>query len=263
MKKRESTNLRMVVVLLAAAVLVLAMPVTHAGAQDVDLDGFTDQEETDGITLPDNVTFWPGSNSGLPREQRLDPTTPDLFVILVPATPSNFPANPLEFVPRPEAEGGLGITCHVISPEQAPVRSITPDQNAVKVTESLDATGEELGVANYGTPNDLDYVTVYTERIRNHVNSVCASASQCKDSATGFTGTDLINLYINHTIAHEIGHVVALAVEYNSRFGGHHYRTGSKVVMEQSVKYTDKGGKVTFYISTDYATPSQEGYVIH
>jgi hypothetical protein len=31
------------------------------------------------------------------------------------------------------------------------------------------------------------------------------------------------------------------------------------VVLEQAVKYTSKKGKVTFYISTDYAEPSQQG----
>jgi hypothetical protein len=262
---------------MTVAALVLAIFPIQSRAQDTDLDGFTDQQEIDGITFIDGTVF-PGASSGLPRELCMHPGEQDLFVILVPAAPTNLPADPLEFVYKPEAEGGVAITCHMITPAQAgPGRGVThevdangnlildefgnpiPIQRAVRVTESLDPDGDVLGIANYGTPNGIDYATVFTERIKNHVNSVCSGANVCIDNATGLSGTALIDLYIKHTIAHEVGHMIMLAEEYNRRFGGYHYKAGSEVVMEQWVTYTSKQGgrNVTFYISTEYAAPSQ------
>jgi hypothetical protein len=171
------------------------------------------------------------------------------------------PANPLEFLSKPQAEDGLGITTHVITEPQAALdRSITPTQKAVRVTESLHPTGNILGVANQGTPNGLDEATVFTERIRNHVHSVYEEAGTLLPADVEET---VIIPYIKQTIAHEIGHMTSLAPDYNSRFGGYHYRSGSGVIMEQSVKYTVKKGQVTFYIPEVYADASQNAVTLH
>ena len=248
MRKRQRIKTKVGLGLLLLVALAFAIVPSQATAQDSDsdLDGFTDQQEMDGITLMDGTVI------------PTDPTTPDLFVILRPATPSNFPTNPLAFVSRPQAEGGLGITTHEITPLQAgadrTVSSASP-QKAVRITENLHPEGIILGYANQGTPNDLDAAIIYTEHIKSHVNSVY-----------GEVGTSppvgLIDTYIKHTIAHEIGHMTSLAVDYNSRFGGYHYKSGSEVIMEQAVKYTEKKGIVTFYMSTEYAEPSQDGLLL-
>lgn len=267
MKKRQRIKTKVGLVFLTVAALTLGMVPALAMAQDSDSDGFTDLQEIEGIVLH-NGDVVPGLDSQLPREQRLDPTTPDLFVILVsaedldPTVSSNLPANPLEFINKPQAEGGLGIVTHEIPYAVAdPKRYVTPTQKAVRITEKLDPEGIILGYANQGTPNGLDEAIIYTERIKNHIYSTCADAGTCIDSA-GNTGQNLIDTYIKHTIAHEIGHMTRLAVDYNRRFGGYHYKSGSKVIMEQAVVYTDKKGKVTFYISTEYAEPSQEGLLL-
>ena len=252
MKKRQRIKTKVGLAFLTVAALALAMVPTGAKAQDADLDGFTDQQEMDGITLMDGTII------------TTDPTIPDLFVILVQATPSNFPANPLEFVSKPQANGGLGIVTHEIPYDPANLdRYVSPNslQKAVRITENLDPQGIILGYANQGTPNGLDEAIIFTERIKNHVISTCTGADPCIDSA-GNAGQGLIDTYIKHTIAHEIGHMTSLAVEYNRRFGGYHYKSGSEVIMEQAVKYTDKQGTVTFYISTDYAEPSQLGLIL-
>jgi hypothetical protein len=252
------------------------------GVADTDGDGFYDQEELLGILLPPGLTITlpdgtttnllpPCGDSPADRSFCVDPTTKDLFVILVRATPSHLPQNPLEFVSRPTQEGGLGITVHelISTPDPSgedPGRSISPNQKAVRVTEDLDTNGEVLGIANYGTPNQLDYAMVYTQRIINHIDSVCEGATtQCAD-ASGISRPALYDLYIKHTIAHEIGHMLALTTDYNERFGGHHYASGSRIIMEQSVKYTSKQGgrNVTFYISTEYADPADiQGAALH
>jgi hypothetical protein len=265
MKKRQKINVKIGLKFLMVAAFVLAVISTQAWAQvdcaaspsnvaDHDGDGFTDlQECTDGgITLFSGVVV------------PTDPMVPDLFVILVPANPSNFPPNPLQFVSDPINAGGLGIVTHEIPFAQAnPDRFVSPEsqQKAVRITENLHPEGIILGYANQGTPNDLDAAIIYTEHIKSHVETVCAEGTvYCRDSATGASGpAAIIPIYIKHTIAHEIGHMTDLAVDYNRRFGGYHYKAGSEVVMEQAVKYTSKKGKVTFYISTEYAEPSQLG----
>ena len=265
MKKRQRIKAKVGLGLLLVAALALAIVPSQARAQDSDLDGFTDQEEINGITLFDQTPF-PGFDPGMPRDECLDPATPDLFVILVRATDlgesyTNIPEetdpgyfDPLEFVHKPQADGGLGIVTHEIPYDPAnPDRYVSQDslQKAVRITESLHPEGNILGYANQGTPNDLDDAIIYTEHIKSHVNSVYGNPAAVP--------AGLIYTYIKHTIAHEIGHMTSLAVDYNRRFGGYHYKSGSEVIMEQAVKYTDKKGIITFYISTEYAVPSQEG----
>ena len=261
MKKREGLGSWMHVILMAVAVMGMSLLFVRVPADaavtcptistaDPDGDGFTDQQECDGITLANGSHFRgksEGVSQGLPRDQYLDPDTKDLFVILVPASPSKIPANPLEFVSNPQSQGGLGIAVHVIGPTQADSnRYVTTTQKAVRVTESLDVSNLNiLGMSSCGTPNGLDLATVYTQRIENHVKSVNPAASP-----------DFIATYIKHTIAHEVGHMVGpLAPKYTANYGGYHYKTGTKVILDQSVYY--KG--TTLYIGTSYTSADQSG----
>ena len=156
MKKREGLRSWMYIIFMAVTLMGLNMLLSQVPAQaavdcanassttDTDKDGFTDYQECNGITLADG-TFFPGKSSQAAITVRLDPDTRDLFVILVPATPSSFPANPLEFVSKPVSQGGLGLNVHVITPAQAPNRVVSPStQKAVRVTESLDVSNPNL-----------------------------------------------------------------------------------------------------------------------
>lgn len=282
MKKRKGLRSWMCIMALAAALIgmsvLLSQAPVHAGVDcsnassttDSDLDGFTDYQECNGITLGDNTLF-PGKNSGLARANRLDPDTEDLFVILVPAAPTSyFPTNPLQYVSNPMSQGGLGITVHQISQTQVVAgtdRNVTSTQKAVRVTESLDVTSPNvLGFSNTGTPDGLDLATVYTQRIINFIKSVCGSSygtSNCADSTGVYDNNSTGNLaltqkYITHTINHEVGHMLGpLAPVYNANYGGYHYKSGTNVIMDQSVYYTSKGGKVTFYSGTSYTSADQ------
>lgn len=264
MIKRQAMKPIFILGIMAAAALSMILLSTPTPAQaaggdpcaqysktgDRDGDGFSDYDECNGITFAGTVggTF-PGSNSTTTlRTNRLDPGSRDLFVIMVPATPSYFPGNPLEFVSNAQAQGGLGVTVHVLSSEQADNnRFVTSSsrQKAVRVTESLDTSNPTiLGyTSSCGTPNGLDLTTVYTARIKNFVKSVYPGAPQ-----------SLIDTYIKHTIAHEVGHSVGpLAPVFNSNYGGYHYKTGTNVLMDQSVYYKGK----TFYIGTAYTSTDQ------
>jgi hypothetical protein len=243
--------------------LTFAMLPKNVRAQDTDNDGFTDEVELAGITLHDG-TFVP-SCPETGSVGCMDPNVKDLFIILVSATPTNIPANALEFISKSHAQGGLGIVIHQIDLSQAADdRSITSTstQKAIKVMEDLDPSGNVLGYAQQGTPNGLDNTVIYTQRIINHIDEVCTDSSICHESA-GSERPELYGIYIRQTLAHEVGHLTGLAVDYNARFGGNHYKTGSNVMMDQSVKYTNKGGKVTFYVPQVYSTESQAGMVFN
>ncbi|MBM4338428.1 MAG: hypothetical protein FJ110_02685 [Deltaproteobacteria bacterium] len=266
MKDIKTMKSRMIWLLLSVLLAIaMAFAQTPASAQvecrnvqagnttDTDNDGFSDYEECNGITLADGTPF----NS-------LDPNKKDLFVILIPADPSYLPSEPLEYV------YGLGINVHKIYPEQASNdpdyrndRIVSPgsvyQQKAVRVAESLvtEIDPHILGISFEGTPNSRDNAVVYTAKIINHVNSVYASAN------AGQPPSDIISRYIKQTIAHEIGHVIGplapVSLRDQERYGGYHYKSGTNVIMDQSVYYTVKGNKVTFYIGTTYTSLDKEG----
>lgn len=291
MKGRKAIRLWIYVVVTGVAALIMAIIPSQALAQcpvncnnspsqtsDCDNDGISDYDECMGIYLNDGTSFPGFNNKTSDRNQYLDPNSLDLFVILVPTASTLIPADPLEFVYRSTASSGLGLATHTITASKAtsdryfgyrdPGKTVQIQQKAARVTESLD-TGNTiiLGISEYGTPNGLDESTVYTQRIKNNIMNVCGSrygTGNCVDSAgvkdyldqTGHWVYDLTNKYIKHTIAHEIGHLITLTTKNEPRFDGHHYKSGSQVILEQAVSYTDKSGKVTFYLSDKFALPA-------
>jgi len=249
---------------------------------DSDGDGLYDYDECYGIMLTDQTQTPPttcicgsvgccGTSNPVPsnRAIRFDPNTKDLFVILVTALelggnhtniPQPIPDDYLSFLSNSLAQGGLAITPHVIKKTQAtPDRLLnsTPPQTqkAVRVTEILDTSianlyGQSDGC---GTPNGSDNSRVYTDTIEKFVTSVYAAANQQPPAG-------LIDTYIRHTIAHEIAHSLGpLAPTYNARFAGYHYKSGTKVEMDQSVYYTSKGQNVNFYIGTTFTSLDNAG----
>ena len=285
MKGRKSRRSWMCLALMGVAALIIAIIPSPALTQtcpsavdcsqnpstacDADADGISDYDECNGIYLYDGTPYTRCQNPGdlATRNDCLDPNSRDLFVILVPAVGSLIPADPMEFVYRSKSSGGLGLATHMITASQADseryfgyrdqAKTIQIQQKAARVTESLN-TGNLiiLGVAEYGTPNGLDDATVYTQRIQGHIMNVCGSrydTANCVDtSSQPLKGAALVERYIKHTIAHEIGHMITLTTQNQPRFDGHHYKSGSQVILEQAVAYTDKSQKVTFYLSDTF-----------
>ena len=214
---------------------------------DSDQDGFLDAAECAGITLRDGSAI------------QTNPTSKDVFVILTPAaTGSLLPATFNPFVPVTyngitfRGLEGLGVNAIVLTPSQAnddrTVASALSSQKAVSIAESTDVNGSILGNCQWGTPNGLDGCVVFTQRIMNFINSVCDSAG---DHTTDRQQVFLA--YITQSFLHETGHSLGgMTSVYNSRTGGYHYKSGSALVMEQSVAYAAKGGKCTWYISTGW-----------
>ena len=226
---------------------------------DSDNDGFIDAQECLGIPVVN-------SSGAVTKTVFGDPARKDLFVIFAPAVSGSLMVNAdgstlNPFLPAQYLVNGttvafsglsaLNVNLHVLSPDEVAlnrvVSTISP-QKAVRVAESLDTSGTILGNCQWGTPNSLDGCVVYTQRIWNFINSTCdAAGDRTTDRRTVFLA------YITQSFLHETGHSLGgLTADYNSRFGGYHYKPGAGVVMEQSVTYSTKGGKCTWYISAPW-----------
>jgi hypothetical protein len=250
---------------------------------DADLDGFTDAQECNGITTlgvtPLSVPSCTVADLQDPalRKNCLDPNSKDLFVILVKAASSNLDAylgttDPLAVLRKTLQEGGLGITIHQITNDNAvntpsstttdrrvvATTNATTFQKALRITESLATSQTATGTCTQGTPNKLDRCIVYTQKIVNVVNGTCAGKT-CVLSPVGLAlnadpvGNVIAN-YFQDTIAHELSHSLSLAPTYNKNLGGNHYKTGTNVVMDQSVYYSVAGSTVTWFLPNIYAT---------
>jgi hypothetical protein len=295
MKKRQTIKAKMIPGLIALAVMFVIFPF-QAGATDCstllaqpngdpDNDGFTNSQECQGLTyVPNNVFLnYPSCRqiSPPPRGACIDPESSDLFVILFKQTPTNVPpTNPLEFVTTPATSGGLGIYIHEIDFEVADIeRRVTNVQHAVRITE--DTTNDNsnvLGNTPYGTPNasGCGDGVVYTQRVINQINMRCAGKTECKDVYTGInyscpsSCSGLYQRYIKATYSHEIAHSVNLRNPVDPT-NGIHYPTkttttiGSQthhLVLGANWYYTDKGGKVAWYIGDAFTDPDRQGKLL-
>jgi hypothetical protein len=264
--------------------VVCANVLTDTGA-DSDNDGFTDfQECTAVVTLgqsSDTVrTFpWcgtPNADGILPsRDRCMDPNSKDLFAIVQPAaagsllpavqapgstTPFNpflpFTAYGINFI----GLNSLGVAVHTLRPLEAALdRTVAtavaglPAPKAIKVAESVDLNGTILGNCQYGLPSGLDGCVIFTARTRNFINSSCGAATVQTPGGVTSTPQEVLWAYSTFLVLHEAGHSLGgLTGEYNSRFGGYHYKPGAGLVMDQAVTYTVKGGKCTFYIAPNW-----------
>jgi hypothetical protein len=224
---------------------------------DSDGDGFTDAQECAGIDLNLGSYLNTGTTT-VPIHVATNPNLKDVFVIVSQsASGSLLPANFNPYAPATyygvsfNGVAALGLNVHVVTADQVgpdrTISSVSP-QKAVSIAESLDINGTILGNCQWGTPDGFDGCVVFTQRVKNFIDSTCNGA--------GDTTTDrnaVFMAYITESFIHETGHSLGgLTSDYNSRFGGYHYKPGSGVVMEQSVTYSTKGGKCTFYISSGW-----------
>jgi len=240
----------------AIAVLLLSLSLLLGNAQaqvDTDNDGFTDVQETAGIqlipgvTLPGGISFLGSCGpNALPTDPCVDPNGPDVFVILVRATGSRIPANPLAFMVN--LSPALGI--HEISNSTDRLISSVSAQKAIRITEDRNTNDTIWGRSLFqGTPNSAGEATVFTERIKVALDQKYQSVGQAAAPQT------VVDNCVRHTIAHESGHNEAISPTANSRFGGYHYATSDKVVMSQSATITVKGSTVTVICPNTYASP--------
>jgi hypothetical protein len=257
---------------------------------DTDTDGFPDLMEMNGILLHDGTTF-PACNSGLARHECVDYLTPDVFLVVArspdcdpddpnPADSRCIPSSPgvTDFISaptNPDGPGGLGIAVHEIDSSQvsndpSDERRVSPEvpeagphltstQKAVRITEDRNPLADVLGrCPERNTPNGDADCTIFTQKIHDYVLQVCEGSKSCK-LATDDTAVadEVIRIYVKHTLNHEVAHSLLLSSICTRRYCDHE-KAGAGVIMEESSKYTDKGGNVTWYISTGFGGQSQD-----
>jgi hypothetical protein len=239
---------------------------------DCDRDGLTDAEECNGLTTAGGAAFAFPSCRVQPTAQPecLDPLVSDLFVRLEKATNSAYTdtaaigtalSDAEIFSPITQASGGLALRVHVLPASvvlpASPRNAITPRMAALTVREVRGAPGACPVTAALGAVNGVTSVggaalaQVFTQRILDHVSCVYGTANANSPAAQA----DKRNM-LKHTTAHEATHLNRLAPESVDRFGGHHYKTGSGCVMDQSSTYSTKGG-VRFNTPLAYCGPDQ------
>ena len=287
MKTQQSLVSRMFVALTTVLIVLLASG--HAGAEldasticnnlveyggdDYDRDGFLNREECEGLVqgIGGASLNWPGWKQSSTKEKpKLDPTRSDLLIILVRANPTYIPTNePFIYISNAQIVGGLGINVYeipeadvnaVLASNRMVVNRGATYQKAIKVQESL-IPYPVFGKCDeeWATPNGLDNCWVFTQEIRNFIDTMCTNIApdKCQDKATGITlATGLYDLFIRHTIAHECGHDMKLRGIYVSEAGGYHYPSKDHVTMSQSVEYKQAKTSVTWQIGTKYFAPN-------
>jgi hypothetical protein len=116
-----------------------------------------------------------------------------------------------------------------------------------------------------------DDATVYTGEIQDFVPSKCAGKT-CQayvgeeTPANLVTGVqDVVDAYISYVTIHEVGHTLELSVEYNRRFGGNHYKTGTNFILDQTVVFKEikRNNSVVFYFPSQFSVESQEGIALY
>lgn len=268
MKKRLGTSSAIVLGLLGFAPLLLALALTparvaaqcgnQADLTDTDSDGFTNYWECTGLPLTCGGT--------LPQTSL---NVKDLFVFLVRANPSNIPASP--FDPFALAKTSLAnvVNIHVIEGPcntllSTRVVSTKSTQKAIKITEDPSTSVTEVGSSNPGVPRGRDEAKIYPNRIMQKLLEACPCLSNntcnatCRATSGAYLIDDLYKLYIQNTIAHEIGHLIRpLHQPYTTKYE-YHYQEGTNtppLIMERAIVATkDTSGVMMIPIGKDYGS---------
>ena len=282
MKKKQGKKLNVVLVLLLGALLLLLptqvlskgkpnptqdVPDTTSGDGicaftdpnslpygDNDLDGFTNQEECEGLvageTTYDNHIVYlsiPGRNSGVLRENRLDPESKDLFLGVIPLldgsllsgtrerlAAGSLSANLPKYDEAGSITGHLGIYTHLLTESQLKALPATREiiagrQKWLRVTESKDLSGKfGSSVDTNAPPDGKDDIKIFTYFIRQFVNDVFAD---------GVDHPEVWEDINDQVFCHEaFGHGIKVYPEYNARYDGYHLRPGTGFMMEEAMK---------------------------
>jgi hypothetical protein len=115
---------------------------------------------------------------------------------------------------------------------------------------------------------------IYTQRVINFINKKCVGKAECKDSYTGINYIcpsanclPLYQRYIKNTISHETAHAINLRNPVDPQLGIHYADRTTTTIASQThhlvlgahVYYTDKGGKVAWYIGDAFTNPDRQG----
>jgi hypothetical protein len=229
--------------------LVFHQSPVWAVCPDSDNDGFCDTLESSSSNFYYNGTAVPPGT--------FNSNTRDVFVVIKPASGSNYFSG-ITYLAY--LVGLPSITFHVIPATYINDNINDPindrlvisgsTQKAIRIVEDLGTGGDTniMGISSCGTPNGDDSATIYTQNIMTMLKGIYGS-NPIPDSVR--------ISYIQHIIAHEIGHMIGplAAVAYSTKLGGYHYAPGSGNVMDQSVQYKN----ANWTIGTTFTTADKNG----
>jgi hypothetical protein len=254
-----------------------ADPCTGGGSAlfDCDRDGLTDEEECSlglQVALGAGIDFLSCRDPAAVQPDCVDPAVADQFVLFEKASPSVYDelgiSNEDAFSPITQASGGgLALRIHVLDaattvlPSSPQANAITPRQAALHVLEvrtpasAFCPVTANLGAINGVTStNNAAVAQVFSQRIVDLVDCVYDSVDPSIPQAD--RQADKVAM-VQHTTTHESIHPARGAPEDVERFGGHHYRTKTGCVMDQSTTYSTKRGQVTFDVPLEFCGPTQ------
>jgi hypothetical protein len=246
---------------------------------DCDRDGLTDEEECSlglQVALGAGIDFLSCRDPNAVEPDCLDPVVADQFVLFQKASPSVYDelgiSNEEAFGPITQTDGGgLALRIHVLDastttlPSSPQPNAITPRQAALHVVETRTPSSPfcpvtaNLGAINGVTStNNAAVAQVFSQRIVDLVDCVYDSV----DPAIPQDDRQAHKVeMVTHTTAHESLHPARGAPERVERFGGHHYRTKTGCVLDQSTTYSTKRGVVNFAVPLDFCGPTQAAVV--
>lgn len=246
---------------------------TPSDVFDCDRDGLSDREECMGLQVAAGAGLDAPSctNPTADRTACVDAAIPDLFVVFRKASPSVYDelglsnAAAFAFVTQ-GGTAGLPLRLHVLDPAQVTLpnlpqpSSVTARQAALRVLEVRTPAQvacpvtSPLGSLNGVTAtNNAGIAQIFTQRIVDHVDCVYDSVNPGIPEADRLANKRAM---VQHTTSHELAHGVRGAPESVERFGGHHYRTATGCILDQSTTYSTKGG-VKFATPTAFCGPDR------
>lgn len=268
MKNRQAMKFAPALCLFLAAALALTIFPGYASAQDdTDGDGISDDVEQSTSVINGFGTISPCLDpdpNGPDRNECWHYQTPDLFVAVQAASPSELPADLYKFVNE-----SLGVATHEVDPsELGPNRYVLdefgePVAPAILTIENINPS-VVFGIANIGVPTDGATVTLYSLEMRDWIQEQCLGSSSCAD-ISGVTGDALGDLLIQSVAAHEHGHRFRLLSNAIKKVVGNHWQAGTNLILEQFLSVTKKGRTnptVTFYISQEYSQQAKETFLL-
>jgi len=155
--------------------------------------------------------------------------------------------DPYAIISKSNRDNGLEIVVHEIEEDLAG-RQVTDGALALRFVECMTPCGTILGNANQTMA--LDEGLFFSERIKSFI---CSKYSDYGVSVDDAVLLDTFIDYFQYIMAHEIGHCLNIATEYNASYHGWHLAPEARKVMEERSRVDVViGSSVTFYPSTDF-----------
>ena len=249
MKKRRKTIPKVGLILLFFAGVAMALIPLQVGAEDVDKDGFLDEEEMASCIPLENACF------------DTDPYIADLFIMFEGQTLDGVPADPFEFI-KTGYEASMRIHEIPVFGQDNYNQIITSEQNALLLIADPDPNDGDLGTSQIAFPAYQDGIEgrVFINRIYDDVYKACTLHEDWDCVAVNSAGqevaqgiSEIVDFYTKNVIAHETFHMLGRVVPADRKVDNHYAQLG--YIMDHHMYYKEykKEDKVKWFITDRWA----------